>query len=428
MREHSLKVLVCLGFLALLVTGCSEEDDCTTPDPQPTTAQFVGSQTCNNASCHNGTHAANYAEWITSGHPYKLTKIQGVEPSGLFPDFSAYPNDAVDPPGTFTWADISYTIGGYFWKMRWIDDEGWIVTGIHENQRNFENQTWSDYHFDDASQTKPYDCGACHTTGWVADDDAATDGDLTDNQDGLPGMYGTFFAGGIHCEECHGKGSLHVNSPTEFGMVVDDSSDLCGRCHTRDPLGILAKNGFIRHHEQYDEWRRSPHAILSGGPGCNDCHDPHASTVYDDDPDALGSGVTAACTDCHAANQYTPDPPHPVTPACTLCHMPAAGKSAINSNKFDGDVATHIWAINTDAVNMEEGMGILASGQTFVKTDPQTGMAKLTLDFTCYTCHTDPISGEGGGMAGPKDLATLSGLADGMHPNSTKAQQQVAVK
>ena len=54
---------------------------------------------------------------------------------------------------------------------------------------------------------KPYDCGACHTTGWVADTDADTDGTLADNQDGLPGIHGTWAAPGIHCEACHGPGA-----------------------------------------------------------------------------------------------------------------------------------------------------------------------------------------------------------------------------
>jgi hypothetical protein len=66
----------------------------------------------------------------------------------------------------------------------------------------------------------------------VADEDAADDGDLSDNQDGLPGMHGTFRRGGVDCEECHGMGAQHAFVPGSYTMTVDDSNDLCGRCHT----------------------------------------------------------------------------------------------------------------------------------------------------------------------------------------------------
>ena len=432
MRWYATAVLIGLGAMALLVGGCSDED-CTTPPPEPTAAAFVGSETCGN--CHNDPATGLiYDQWKESGHPYKIVKIEGEAPTASFPDFSAYPSDpnAIDPPQGETWETVTYTIGGYRWKMRWIDADGWIVTSglaALDAQYNFETDAdhpagWTTYHTDKERGEKSYDCGRCHTTGWVANPDPE---DLTGNQDGLAGIHGTFFAGGIHCEECHGKGSLHAGNPTQFGMVVDDSAALCGRCHTRDALNrIEASSGFIRHHEQYDEWRHSPHG-LAGGPGCNDCHDPHASVVYD--VVAEGTGVTAACTDCHDATDYAlngNDPPHPsfVNIECIDCHMPKVAKSARASDsnpKYVGDVASHIFAINSDAVNMEEGMGILADGKSFIKTDEQTGLAKVTLDFVCYRCHTDE-SGDGGGGT-VKSLGQLSTMANGIHPGSTKSQR-----
>ncbi len=404
--------------MAGLLTGCSEEE-CTQPEAEIRVREFVGSESCNNAACHasDKTHADIYTMWEQSGHPYKLTKIEGEAPVDLFPSFSGYPNDSVEPPLGFDWSDISYTIGGYGWKMRWINADGWIVTGVHDNQYNFEDQTWSDYHYGDASNTKPYDCGRCHTTGWVADEDygeANDDGDLTDNQDGLVGMAGTFFAGGVHCEECHGSGSLHVDDPTEYPMGVDYTSALCGRCHTRDKLNrINAKNGFIRHHEQYDEWLHSPHAISNDldAPGCITCHDPHASVHYDDV--AAGEGVRATCESCHADEAATNN--HysgPGAPTCVDCHMPKTTKSAIAVHKYQGDVRTHLFAINTEPVGMEEGMGILASGSSNVIEDPSTGQAKITLDFACYSCHND---GTDGGPGSTRDLEALSGVATGIH-------------
>ncbi len=51
-------------------------------------------------------------------------------------------------------------------------------------------------------------------------------------------------------------------------------------------------------------------------------------------------------------------------------------------------------------------------------TDAGTGRTRtnafVTLDFVCYQCHTDPVSGEGGGGS-TKTLAELSARATGIH-------------
>ncbi len=362
---------------------------------------FVGSETC--GDCHSD----QYDAWADSGHPYKLTKILGQAPVDLFPVFSGYPNDPVDPPSGLGWGDVSYTIGGYGWKMRWMDADGYIVTSGAAGdlvQYNFEDQSWSTYHTSDEPGTKPYTCGGCHTTGWTADDDADIDGDLSDNQDGLPGIHGTFFAGGVHCEQCHGMGSRHAYSPTQYALELDRASAPCGNCHTRDSENrIAAKGGFIRHHEQYDEWLHSPHN--TAGSGCNDCHDPHASVKYD--ADAVGQGMLLSCEDCHREITYIK---HDDSADCVDCHMPKATKSAIAVNAYTGDIRTHIWAINTDAVGKADGMFDAGGGLVL---EDLLGMSRVTLDFACYACHRD-ASGEGG-SASSKSLQELSAYAVGMH-------------
>ncbi len=363
-------------------------------------ASFVGSSVC--GQCHD----QQFAAWQDSGHPYKLTKIEGVSPVDKFPAFSGFGSDPIAPPLALDWSDVSYTIGGYGWKMRWVDSNGYIVTsGAAANpvQYNFEDQSWSTYHTQDEFGTKPYTCGACHTTGWIPDNDSATDGILSDNQDGLPGMHGTFQTGGIHCEECHGAGSNHVDDPFRVDMTLDDSSALCGRCHTRDSQNrIAASGGYIRHHEQYDEWLHSPHNTPASG--CNDCHDPHASVKYDGA--AAGSGVTRQCEDCHGQMNVR----HDSEATCVDCHMPKASKSAIAINDYKADLKTHIWAINTDAVGKADGMFDATGG--LVEEDIN-GQARVTLDFACYGCHQDE-NGVGGSYS-QKTLAELSQRAQTIH-------------
>jgi len=342
---------------------------------------------------------------VDSGHPYKLTEINGEAPTGSFPAFSAYPNDPIEPPAGTNWSDFSYTIGGYGWKMRWVQNDGFIYTPpTGQNQYNFETQTWSDYH---AGETKPYNCGGCHTTGWVDSDD----GDDSNNQGGLPGLLGTFFAGGVHCEQCHGEGDAHVNDPSNVDMEVDDTSYFCGKCHTRGgdngvtPGGeiIEASGGFIKHHEQYDEWLHSPH---TNGPGCNNCHDPHASVKFDDD--AAGEGNLTSCENCHTDQAAYSE--HNGMPECTDCHMPKASKSAVALSLYQGDVPTHIWSINTDPVGKMEGM--FSEDGTSVLENAQ-GQSQITLDFACYGCHKDE-NGDGGSFS-TRTLEELSEMAFNIH-------------
>ncbi len=355
---------------------------------------YVGSDAC--STCHESHHA----RWIESGHPYELIKIFAAPPIQSFPEIAQYPRDPVGPPMGYTWNDISYTIGGYGWKMLWIDSNGYIITGIENNQYNFESDTWSNYHPADPPGTKPYNCGPCHTTGWEPSDD----GDPTNNQDGLEGMVGTFFAGGVHCEQCHGQGDSHVNDPQNVDMVVDSSSELCGQCHTRlVDNHIAASGGFIKQHEQYDEWLHSPHVA---GPGCNTCHDPHSSVKFD--PAALGYGTLISCQDCHA--EQAAYIAHNGIPTCTDCHMPKASKSAVTISAYQGDLRTHIWSINTAPVGRVDGM--FNEAGNLVIEDAQ-GQAQITLDFACYGCHQDE-DGQGGDFS-MKTLEDLAVFASNIH-------------
>ncbi len=371
-------------------------------------AAFVGSEAC--AECHSdgaGRGSDQYDRWLDSGHPYKLTRIEGAAPIGAFPAFSRYAADRVEPPAGLGWEDVSYVVGGYGWKMRWVDQDGYVVTsGASADlvQYNFESREWTTYHPQDELGSKAYGCGACHTTGWVADEDAADDGDLSDNQDRRPGMGGTFSSGGINCEQCHGMGGRHVRDPERYSMEIDRSSAACGVCHRRDPEHhIAAKGGFIRHREQYDEWLHSPHNTPTSG--CNDCHDPHASVKYDGV--AKGDGVKVECEACHDEITHVK---HDGAVRCIDCHMPEAVKSAVKISEYQADIRTHIWAINTES--LAKAAGMFDPTGNFVAEDAN-GLGRISLDFACYGCHADQ-NGEGGPDS-RQTLAGLSAYAAGMH-------------
>ena len=358
---------VVLGLLAFLLPGTASALD------------FVGSKEC------KGCHEKNYRDWKSSGHPYKLMKAE-----------EAQFRDVTTPMG-FNWIDdISYIIGGYKWKQRWVDENGYIITVTEDengvardgfNQYNMMTGEWVGYH--DGEVMKPYNCGSCHTTNWVADDDWETDGTLEDNQDGLPGMHGTFDAGGIHCEQCHGNG---VDFSFTTGMVIDDSAEMCGSCHNRNPPGsgidlIPAKGGFIKHHEQWNEHQASPHASFK----CVDCHNPHEKGEFsiwedgesDDYPFGLSTGAECG-VNCHTGigDTFAAHTMADYAVECKDCHMPYATKSANKLGPFEGDVQTHILYISTDAdYNMftEDGSAVALD---------MDGKAKVSLDFACKRCHT----------------------------------------
>jgi len=357
---------IALGLLAFLMPGIASAAD------------FVGSKAC------KGCHEKNYRDWKASGHPYKLVKAEEAQ-------FRSIPT-----PMGFDWiTDISYVIGGDNWKSRYIDERGYIITVTKDedgnlrdgvNQYNMFTGEWVDYHAGEVD--KPYDCGSCHTTNWVFDDDAATDNDLSDNQDGLPGMHGTFDAGGIHCEQCHGNGTGFPPN----GMVVDDSAEACGSCHNRNPPGsgvdlIPAKGGFIKHHEQWNEHQASPHA----GFKCVDCHNPHERgpfSIWEDGESEdypFGLSMGAECgVNCHSTigNSFAETAMAHYDVECKDCHMPYASKSANQMGPFEGDIQTHILYISTDA-----DYNMFTDDGTAVRLD-EDGKAAVSLDFACKRCHT----------------------------------------
>ncbi len=355
-------IIVFIGF-----TGCrATQTEAQETKKSELYSDYAGSEAC------AGCHSAIYNKFVESGHSYKLSKVvDNMAPTFPFSVLPPIPNsdglsdgdNTLGAPGSY--GDVSYVIGGYNWKARFVDTNGYIITG-DDVQYNFETDGWVAYHADETD--KPYDCGKCHTTGWIAYEDGGL------RQDNLPGMDGTFFKGGVHCEECHGPGAAHVNSSGLKSYITKDSStELCGRCHTRDSSNrIAASGGYIKHHEQYDELLGiHPDGVGAGGTGkhlqagvgCNTCHDPHASTVNRDKSGV--NGLIKECTDCHSDKVIAAGVHSEKSFArkglstvsgkrisnCVQCHMPkitksAVGHDAIGTGPQVGDIRTHIFKID----------------------------------------------------------------------------------
>lgn len=364
-------------------------------------SSYVGSETCQ--TCHSD----KYNDWVASGHPYKFSVVEnGVAPT--------YPVEVVNfedtwmdslGDGTHTWADIAGVIGGYGWKARFVGTDGYIIgtagssfgdAGQGHNQFNFyggEAHGWVNYETSNDHKKYNYGCFKCHTTG----------GDTTGTWlNGVEGL-GTFSEGGVGCEACHGPGDAHAAAPSkanidrvyEFahldnsigGNVIADGDTvrpntetdnvnyLCGTCHNRGyKAQIDAKGGFIKHHEQWDEFMTTKH--YDAGFTCVTCHDPHKRVIWD------GDGITKTCETCHSDKAATIN--HPGTKNCIECHMPYAAKSGTTrgASGFKGDVRSHLFTITPDTASMFTADG------AWVRDDAERP-ASLSPAYSCLGCHND---------------------------------------
>jgi hypothetical protein len=316
-------------------------------------AVFVGSDAC--AQCHK----EHYESYLGTGHASIMKKVEG----GVAPTFPF--SEVEDPPEGYTWDDILYVVGGYGWHARFVDKQGYLITGDPDSktQYNIKNASlkmgddWAPFHPGEANL--PYACGECHTTGYVADG----------NQDGLPGLVGTWAEAAVGCEACHGAGSNHVNDPLRVGMTIERDPQACTSCHakgTTDPIPSV--DGFLPH----GDLQPIPFAGKKSIFDCVDCHKPHETTIY-----AEGKGITDICQSCHfqaAEYQKVNNRKHA---SCVDCHMPEMIQIAVaNAETNNGDYRTHLMALNPTVMDQFNEAG-------------EFHTPYLTLQFTCRSCHSE---------------------------------------
>jgi len=348
-----------------------------------TPAEFVGSQTC--ANCHQDYYDA----FAQSGHPHALTPLA----EGELPDLPTAARRA--PPEGLSWDDIAYVVGGFNWKALFVRDDGFLVTG-EAAQFNLDNNTleagneYVPYH---AGEELPFDCGACHATSYSA----------ANNQNGLPGMAGTFAQPGVQCEACHGAGSLHVNAPQSFTMQVDRDRQACRDCHMTGDLVVA--DGFIQHttHE-YADLFPGKHALID----CVDCHDPHAGVVAP--RAARQTHLRATCDGCHFQQAQVEKVHIRIRVTCQQCHMPQLIQNAIGvPSSFRADMSTHQVVINP-----EQMAQFTADGAVL----PQIG-----LDYACRQCHNAEL-----GIGPNLSDETLMAAAQGYHEPEPTAEPEATAE
>lgn len=125
---------------------------------------------------------------------------------------------------------------------------------------------------------EPGECFACHTTGYSA-------------------ITGQFMLAGVTCEACHGP--YRLEHPEE-SMVIAESEDLCGTCHTSTLL----------------EWTSSRHGKV--GVTCVGCHEVHTQKTR------AAAATNSLCAGCH--HDRTQDPTHTIHVVeadvrCVDCHL-----------------------------------------------------------------------------------------------------------
>ncbi|MDO9260832.1 MAG: multiheme c-type cytochrome [Flavobacteriaceae bacterium] len=395
-----IKNLLKFSILLLLIFVVSCKDDDTIIDPVvdvivPDKFEFVGSQKC--GECHKD----HYDRFIESGHPYKLTKISGKKPE--IPYFFSFiePKLPIVNNVQLTWNDISYTIGGYGWKMRFIDKNGYNITGS-TTQWNPENNSLTAYNATTPIGTEKYNCGSCHTTGWVS----KANGGIP--QDNLPGMDGQFFKGGVQCEGCHGMGNKHAVTKSKQHIELVKTDALCAKCHERrfaaSPKDYRQQvsGTWEMHRSQVEQLRSNAHS--KNGMGCNSCHDAHSSTRHD--AKAKGLGIKKDCKSCHSVPKYADRMHYSAT--CIDCHMPKTVKNGIEFNKYKGDAPNHNFKINIDPA----AKYLTTDGITTTLWANLNGKGS-TLDFACYSCHKDIDNV--GGTASWRTMVELSVKAATFH-------------
>jgi hypothetical protein len=285
----------------------------------------------------------------------------------------------LSPPEGFDWNGLTYIIGGIKNYARFLDSNGYVVTG-EKAQWSLLGKTLTAFKKDTLRGTLQYACIKCHVVGWM--ESGTYQKGVEHTLEGTPGVW---FENGVGCESCHGPGQEHmvlkrkVDVKKEGGDLkirVDTSAASCGPCHNRnkDNRINLITAYLIQSRQQYSELIRSKKG--REGMTCGSCHDPHASSTTPE-------GFAKKCMDCHSSDEAEIQIDSMADLSCTDCHMPYAARGAYHAtmdNYQRGDTRSHLFGISSDPNHrLDDG--------TMHAAACKDGHVRLTVEMACYSCH-----------------------------------------
>ncbi len=214
----------------------SQTAESTEPAPSATTepspqagADYVGADECR--SCHRSV-ATDHADTR-----HALT-LQEAKPKNITADFDQgedvrmvqFPGE--DAPRAFTMDDLAYVVGSGRNVQRFLYEVDRNEYRVLPAEWNVAEGKWEPYtpaeSWDDPAYDWNQSCAGCHTTGLNAD-------------------RGRWKDDGVQCEDCHGPGSVHVDTAQDVGrnptdeeiaqiraaITVSADAQVCGACHSQ---------------------------------------------------------------------------------------------------------------------------------------------------------------------------------------------------
>ena len=269
-------------------------------------------------------------------------------------------------------------------------------------------------------------CMGCHTVGYDPNTtvgnggffDLATQFNWTypktmqpSNWDNMPAALKN--VSNIQCENCHGPGSMHVNSGGDPRLIsATNGRGVCSQCHAE-----------ITHHFEPMGWDSSAHAVTTRdatGTGREACVGCHTGTAFVDKVNGVTTVNTAysaiTCQSCHephgattptgADHQIRTLAPVKLQDGTTVSNA-GLGTLCMNCHQARVNAATyvpntagnsHYGPHHGPQADMLEGV----NGFTYGKNIPSSAHGDVVSD-TCVTCHmqtlasNDPAAGFVGG-------------------------------
>jgi predicted CXXCH cytochrome family protein len=363
----------------------------TTVASTSTSAQYVGSQTCQ--KCHQDI----YDRW-------KKTPMANVvrdprdHPDAIIPDLST------NTVARFAKDQVAFVYGSK-WKQRYftkIGDDYYPLPA----QWDVGNKTWRPYHVPDTgadwwtayypsnNMQRPTGatCDGCHSVSYDIHTKQVTEWN-------------------VGCERCHGPGSEHVTHPSRGNILnpsqMDDiaANDTCIACHSQgqplsQQIGGKAYDWPVGYHAGLrlaDYWKLEDHTLgqttfthfgdgtahknrMQGndfvqsvmyrkGVTCASCHDVHGTENYAQ----LRKPVDKICLDCHGTT--SPNGPH-------------VASMELHTHHKDGSPGSQCVACHMPKIETEGVPGSFVSAHTF-KFIPPAMTEKYQIPNACTSCHKD---------------------------------------